>query len=239
MEYTYASNTDIGPNRKINQDCFGVVEKEWGNLFIVSDGFGHEKGGIFASRASVDLFLEEFSKESPKDIKKFIVNTFKRINKHIYYHKVSEFQKAMLGCTSVVIIFQDYMAYVAHIGDSRAYLVRDNNLSQLTKDHSYIQTLIDEGKVTIEKAQLHPKKHVLSKALGSHINPTPSYTSVEIKSDDKFILCSDGVWGFISDNIFLDIVDKNEVSKAVERITNHIVIDNGLDNITLQLIHFK
>lgn len=238
MNYKYSGKSDIGLERKINQDCLGVASPSWGSIFIVSDGFGHEKGGVFASRAAVDIFISEFSKEEPKDIKKFAMSTFKNINKHIYYHKVSEFNKAMLGCTTVVIIIQGNIAHITHIGDSRAYLVREHNLEQLTKDHSYIQSLIDSGDVTLEKAQMHPKRHVLSKALGSHKNPIPSYNTIDVKTNDKFILCSDGVWGFISHDSLLDLIDNNDTDHAVKKVISHIKKTKGLDNITLQLIHF-
>ncbi len=237
--YKYSGKSDIGPERNVNQDSFRVAELDWGSLFIVSDGFGHEKGGIFASRSSVDIFIDEFSTEPPKDIKKFIVSTFRKINKFIYYHKVSEFDKAMLGCTTVAMIFQNNLAHIAYIGDSRGYLIRKNGLIQLTKDHSYLQNLIDEGKVAPENAQLNPKRHVLSKALGSRKNPTPGYKTIEIESNDKFILCSDGVWGYMSDDILLDIINKNIVSTAVTKVIDHIKKNGGLDNITLQVIYFK
>ena len=237
--YKYSGKSDIGPERNVNQDSFRIAELDWGSLFLVSDGFGHEKGGLFASRSSVDIFIDEFLEEPPKDIKKFLLNTFRKINKHIYYHKVSEFNKAMLGCTTVAMIFQNNLAHIAHVGDSRGYLIRKNSLIQLTKDHSYIQTLIDKGKVAPEEALLNPKRHVLSKALGSRKNPTPGYKSIEIESDDKFILCSDGVWGYMSDDVILNIINKNVVSTAVTKVIDHIKKSDGLDNITLQVIHFK
>jgi len=239
MKFNYYGNSDIGPTRKINQDNMGEVNTEWGSLFVISDGFGHEKGGLFASRYTVDTLVEVYSHTAPNDIEKFFTNTYKQINKYIYFTKVSKYKKAMMGCTSVALVISENAVHVAHIGDSRAYLLRNGEFIQLTKDHSYIQNLIDEGGVSLEEAKLHPKRHVLNLALGSKKRTVPDYKSIQIMPNDKFILCSDGVWGFIEEDFFKKIADKNNPKKAVDSVINHIKKNNGLDNITLQIIHFE
>ena len=239
MKFEYYGNSDIGPNRKINQDNFGEATTKWGSLFVVSDGFGHEKGGLFASRYTVETLVEVYSHTEPKDVEEFFTNTYKQINKYIYFTKVSKYGRAMMGCTSVALAIYDNMVHVAHIGDSRAYLFRNGEFIQLTKDHSYIQNLIDEGGVTLEEAKLHPKRHVLSRALGSKKQTIPDHRSVEIQPDDKFVLCSDGVWGFIEKESFKKMIGENEPEKAVNSVIKNIKRNNGLDNITLQVIHFE
>lgn len=239
MKFKYYGNSDIGPNRKINQDNYGESTTEWGSLFVISDGFGHEKGGLFASRYTVDTLVEVYSHVAPKDVEKFFTNTYKQINKYVYFTKVSKYSKAMMGCTSVALVLTQDTAHVAHIGDSRAYLFRNGEFIQLTKDHSYIQNLIDEGGVTLEEAKLHPKRHVLSRALGSKKRTIPDHRSIEIQPDDKFVLCSDGVWGFIEEESFKKIISENGPEKAVNSVIKNINKNNGLDNVTLQVIHFE
>lgn len=239
MKFKYYGSSDIGPKRKINQDNYGEITKGWGSLFVISDGFGHEKGGLFASRYTVDTLVDEYSHVAPKDIEKFFINTYKQINKYVYFTKVSKYNKSMMGCTSVALAISKNTAHIAHIGDSRAYLIRNNELNQLTKDHSYIQNLIDEGDVSLVEAKLHPKRHVLSRALGSKKRIIPDYKSIEILPDDRFILCSDGVWGFIEKESFKRIINDNEPKKAVMSVIENIKNNSGLDNITLQVLHFE
>ncbi len=197
MQYSYSGKTDIGLERKENQDSFGMADTTWGSIFVVSDGFGHKTGGKFASQATVDILMNNFTKIEPVNIKEFFKSSFDEINKYIYFKKVSNYDNAMLGCTVVVIILMDDFAHIAHIGDSRAYLYQDNRLVRLTKDHSYIQSLIDKGEITPEKAIFHAKRHILNRALGSRQKVQLDYISVAVNPNDKFLLCSDGVWGFI------------------------------------------
>lgn len=239
MKYKYSGCTDIGLERKVNQDKLGIFESNWGSIFIISDGFGHKKGGQFASKTTVNSFLSGFSSTNLDNIKEFIFNTFKDINDRIYYYKVSKYNKAMLGCTAVIIIAQGDTAHIAHIGDSRAYLIRDNNLIKLTKDHSYVQNLIDNGKLEQDKAKFHPKRHVLSSALGSHKEIKPSYSTHSILPNDKYVLCSDGVWGFISSQSLLELVNDNDVDVAVTSVIDKVKHNQGSDNITIQVVHFQ
>lgn len=239
IKYEYYGRTDIGNERKVNQDSLGITKLNWGSAFIISDGFGHKKGGQFASKLTVKTFLGSLSNKKPTSIKQYIFNTFKKINDRIYFNKVSKYDKAMLGCTAVAIIAENDIAHVTHIGDSRAYLIRNNELIQLTKDHSYVQNLIDTGKIEQDQAMLNTKKHVLTRALGGHKNIEPSYRTHSIIQNDKFILCSDGVWGFISEESLLKIIDNNSADEAVSSVIDTVKRNKGSDNITIQVMHFK
>lgn len=238
MQYKYSGKTDIGLEREVNQDNLGMVNLDWGSIFIVSDGFGHKEGGEFASEYTVDTFLQEFSKKEPKNIEQFLNNTFTIANDHIYYEKVSKYENAMMGCTAVVLITMEGLVYIAHIGDSRAYLIRNGKLKQLTNDHSYVQNLIDRGELTLEKAMFHPKRHVLRRALGSPRGANPDYSMHSILPNDKFILCSDGVWGFISKESLIKEVDRDDIRDSTAAVIERVKCNMGSDNITLQVINF-
>lgn len=238
MKYEYSGRTDIGLEREVNQDSLGVANPKWGSIFIVADGFGHKEGGEFASKATVDIFLKNFKKQNPLNIKQFILETFEEANNHIYFNKVSQFDNSMMGCTAVIIITQEEDAHIAHIGDSRAYLIREDEISKLTKDHSYVQKLIDKGELLPEKAKFHPKRHVLRKALGSHRGVRPDYVTFKILPNDKFVLCSDGVWGFLPKKLLLEDVLNTEISKATLDVIEHVKKNMGSDNITVQIISF-
>jgi protein phosphatase len=237
MKYIYSGRTDIGPEREVNQDSFGTVSLPWGSIFVLSDGFGHKEGGKFASQSTVDIFIKNYSKEDPKNIKEFLESSFDEINKYIYYKKVSEYDNAMLGCTAVVMVIEGKIAHIAHIGDSRAYIVQKDNIQRITKDHSYVQSLIDKGELIPENAKFHSKRHVLIRALGSHRKTKSDYLNRSLAPNDKLMLCCDGVWGFISQATIKEILNNYNPSQATLKLIEIVKENSGSDNITLQVIN--
>jgi protein phosphatase len=237
MKYIYSGRTDIGLEREVNQDSFGTANPAWGSIFIVSDGFGHKEGGKFVSQSAVDIFVKNYSEEEPKNIKQFLDDSFDEINKYIYYKKVSEYDNAMLGCTAVVMVIKDDTAYIAHIGDSRAYIVQNDQIQRLTTDHSYVQSLIDKGDLLPENAMFHSKRHVLIRALGSYRRAKIDYTFRSIVSNDKLMLCCDGVWGFVSQSKIEEILINNDSNQATIKLIDIVKKNSGTDNITLQVIN--
>ena len=236
MKFYYSGKTDIGLEREVNQDSFGTANPVWVSIYVLSDGFGHKEGGKFASQIAVDTFIKEYSKEEPKDIKKFLESSFEEINKIIYFKKVSQYNNEMLGSTIVVLIIKGETAHIAHIGDSRVYLAREDHLQKLTKDHSYVQLLIDRGEILPENAMFHSKRHVLRKCLGSRNKAKPDYLYRTIIPNDKFMLCCDGVWGFVSDRIIKEVLIENNPGQATVKLIDYVKRNSGSDNITLQVI---
>ena len=236
MRYFYSGRTDVGLEREVNQDSFGTANLEWGSIFILSDGFGHKEGGKFASQSAVDIFIYNFSKEDPRNIKDFFESSFDEINKYIYYKKVSEYNNAMLGCTAVVMVVKGKTAHIAHIGDSRAYIVHENRIQRLTTDHSYVQSLIDKGEILPENAKFHSKRHVLIRAIGSHQKAKLDYLNRSLVSNDKLMLCCEGVWGFVSKSTIKEMLNKYDPSRATSKLIEVVKQNSGSDNITLQII---
>ncbi|MCJ7801200.1 MAG: hypothetical protein MUP82_02450, partial [Candidatus Marinimicrobia bacterium] len=190
----------------------------------------------FASQTTVDMFIKNYSSENPKDIERFLESTFDEINKYIYFKKVSEYDKAMLGCTAVVMIVERETAHIAHLGDSRAYIVQEDRIQKLTIDHSYVQSLVDKGEILQENAKFHSKRHVLIQALGSHRRARIDYTTRSIASSETLMLCSDGVWGFVSQSKIEEILINNDSNQATKKIIDLVKKNSGTDNITLQVI---
>ncbi len=238
MKYYYSGKTDIGLEREVNQDSFGTANLTWGSIFVVADGFGHKEGGQCASQSAVDILISNYSKKEPQDIKKFLEISFEEINKYIYFKKVSKYNKAMLGSTIVVLIIKGTIAHIAHLGDSRVYIVSEDHIQRLTTDHSYVQSLIDKGELLPENAMFHSKRHVLKRALGSRMKTKLDYICQPILTNDKFMLCSDGVWGFASQQNIKEILVNNKPSAATVKIIDLVKKNSGSDNITLQVISF-
>ena len=236
MKYKYFGRTDIGTKRSENQDSFGSTQTDWGSIFVLSDGFGHIEGGKFASQAAVDLLISNYSKEKPSNINEFMHSSFEEINHYIYFKRISFYENPMMGSTVVALIIENKTAHIGHVGDSRIYSLRNNKLSQLTKDHSYVQFLIDRGKISPESTLINDRRHILKKCLGTNQPTGFDYKQSNIKQDDKYLLCCDGLWSVIDDKNITKICTKYNPKIATKKLIDAAISNGGTDNITVQII---
>ena len=233
------SLTEIGLVRKANEDKF-LADKKRG-LFIVADGMGgHEAGALARSLAikTLDEFLTlETITNNDGQVLKDAVEIANRV---IYNEAKSKSMCKGMGTTITAAIFKDYKLYIAHIGDSRAYLIRDGNIRLLTKDHSLVGELIRQGELTPQEAENHPHRNILTRALGTEPVVEIDLLEMVIQPGDILLLCTDGLSNFVNDQeILTEVVNNgNNLKNTVNNLVQLALKRGGLDNITVVLVSY-
>ncbi len=241
----WASRTHIGKIRNKNEDSLFADEKS-NRIFIVADGMGGHNAGEIASKLAIEKVsemlkdnLDNLSKVDEFDIENLIQEAIKEANTDIYKKSLSSNSLDGMGTTITLALFVDNKVYFGHIGDSRAYLLRKDELTQLTEDHTLVCELLKNGTITEVEAKTHPKRNVITKALGTEESPLPDTISYNIKEEDIIILCTDGLTNIV-DNYEIKKCFKNEsdIQKACDYLVNQANDRGGFDNITLIAIRY-
>lgn len=233
--------SDIGKVRKANEDYFGAYTCANGNLIIVCDGMGGYKGGAIASHIAVDTIKAHFDNLTGKffevdELKNALIKADLAIkNKAKEDKELSE-----MGSTVVVLFIKEGQAFTAHIGDSRIYMIRGKKIHMLTKDHSLVQQLVEAGIITAEAAKEHPQKNIITRSLGADDSGEPEVAQpFQTFKNDKYILCSDGLTGYLEDDEILQIVNVNPIQDACRILIDTANERGGKDNITVQIVEVK
>ena len=237
------TKTDIGKTRSMNQDSFYVSENDNGlNLFILADGMGGYKGGEIASKVAVTAvskYITEKFEEVSKD-KESILDLLEEAiifaNSAIYEESEQDEELQDMGTTLEVILIYKQKVYIGHVGDSRIYRIRKNNMKKITTDHSYVEKLIQDGEITREESYNHPKKNLLIKALGTDEEVEPDIIYTVLNKNDMLIVCSDGLTNMIPEREILDIALNNASENVAEVLVDEANEAGGLDNITVIFI---
>ena len=236
------AKSDRGKSRNMNQDYFYVSDENFSpRICILADGMGGYKGGEIASNLAVN------------SAKKYIENNFKMINKDkdgilklinnaveyanlVVYEKAKEIVELKdMGTTLEICLIYNNKAYIGHVGDSRIYRIRNNSIKRLTSDHSYVEQLIKEGKITKEESYTHPKKNMLLKALGCNSLVEADIFCRPFLKGDIILMCSDGLTNMLTENEIYKILLENP-DKPVENLINGANRQGGLDNITAIIV---
>lgn len=236
------AKTDIGRERKVNEDYYYISdEKSEIKLYIIADGMGGYNAGEVASKLATETVKDYICKhfEKSKDSKEKIVDLIEKAIKHandvVYKKSMAHKDFRGMGTTLDICLIYNNRIYIGHIGDSRIYRIRKDFMRKITKDHSYVQTLIEDGKITKEEAYNHPKKNMLTKALGCVEEVEPDiYVKTFIK-DDILLMTTDGLTNMIKENEIYNIIRENP-SKATNELINKANENGGYDNITVIII---
>lgn len=236
------AKSDIGRERKTNEDFYYVSKSEDKiRLFILADGMGGYNAGEVASRMAVesakDYIHKHFAKnkDSKEKLEALLKDAIEYANSVVYKKAQSKEDLRGMGTTLDVCLIYNSRIYIGHVGDSRVYRIRKEFMRRLTKDHSYVQTLVDDGTITKEEAYSHPKKNMLTKALGCVQTVEPDvYTKTFIK-DDIILMCSDGLTNMIREENIYGII-KQDKENAIENLVKQANDNGGLDNITVVII---
>ena len=232
------SKIDIGKVRSSNQDAFFVGEIAKDTVVaIVCDGMGGANAGNVASETAVKLIFEYIANSFRKnmsliDISNLLKNAVKSVNMEIFDIVSKNSMLSGMGTTAVIAIVTEKFAVIANVGDSRAYLV-NNKISQITRDHSIVQTLIESGKITEEDAKIHPRKNVITRAIGAEEDVAVDCDIIDLNIGDSVLLCTDGLSNFVDEAEILKIFKKNDISKVADKLVTLANANGGGDNITV------
>lgn len=232
------SKIDIGKVRSSNQDAFFVGEIAKDTVVaIVCDGMGGANAGNVASETAVKLIFEYIANSFRKnmsliDISNLLKNAVKSVNIEIFDIASKNSMLSGMGTTAVIAIVTEKFAVIANVGDSRAYLV-NNKISQITRDHSIVQTLIESGKITEEDAKIHPRKNVITRAIGAEEDVAVDCDIIDLNLGDSVLLCTDGLSNFVDEAEILKIFKKNDISKVADKLVTLANANGGGDNITV------
>lgn len=237
---------DIGKKRVHNEDAFFVSNNQFGplpNLYVVADGMGGHKSGGHASSFAVKIlkfFLEEHHSAKLNSDEK-ITQLFKRAVNHVNYKLFMESKSSLayegMGTTlTIATVFLDKI-YIAHVGDSRLYIFRNDEICQVTQDHSYVQEMVSKGKLSDEEATDHPKRNIITRAVGTY-DKVEVDTYVYSKEDiDYILLCSDGLTTMVTKSeIFKIVINKDNLKEKANKLIDRANSYGGYDNITVILI---
>lgn len=217
--------------RQRNEDRFYAQ----GPLLIVADGMGGYTGGEYASTMVVDTIVEVVN-EATEISTEVLENAILQAN-HMVYEKSQSYKELEgMGTTAVVAYVQEDTLYWAHVGDSRLYLYGQEGLHRMTKDHSMVQQLVEAGTITEDEVIHHPKRNMLTRAIGVYETVEVDTGVVEVHQNDRILLCSDGLSGYIEESKIEQVLSKeNNESRALEDLV-HLVYDAGArDNVTIVL----
>lgn len=231
-----------GVVRKNNEDACFIIPNQ--DVYIVADGVGGNNSGEIASRSAVEC-LAAFVKandldlcKSPEDIFGFIAEAIDIANKAVYEKGTTDPSCRGMATTVVMTYIKDGSAYLANIGDSRAYLFREGRLKRITKDHTYVNELIDKGLITEKDAESHSQKNVITKALGAEQSVEPDFYKVSLADRDIMMLCSDGLYGEVGEDKITEMLTRADSEKMLMNdlcadLVDEAILAGGRDNITV------
>ena len=236
----YGIKTDRGQKRELNEDYCNVIVgyPAVPACFIVADGMGGHQCGEIASKKAVEVATEEllacnWETDSIPDLLKEIIL---RANQKVYEFSQLEESTRGMGTTLIVAVFKNRKLYIGHVGDSRVYLIREGSINKLTWDHSFIEELVKNGSITRDEAQNHPKKNLITRAVGYELDLQVDTYEVDVKEEDVVVLCTDGLTNMLIDEQMLDIINNAEdLQKACDTLVETANNNGGEDNITVIL----
>ncbi len=234
-----SGKTDTGNKRNNNQDSIFFSDQPIGplpNLYIVADGMGGHKAGDRASKMAIDItvdFVKNSTLENPIAVLK---RAMIYANNEIYKAASKDPELTGMGTTMVVAVAQEGKLYVANVGDSRLYVV-NSEIKQITMDHSLVEELIRKGELERKRGRNHPEKNIITKAMGSKEEVIPDFFEIDINSEDKYLLCSDGLSNMVEDDEIRDIVvDNYKLEDIAQALVDRANYYGGSDNISVVVI---
>jgi len=234
----YGIRTDRGLKRQLNEDNCNVLVGYPGlpTCFVIADGMGGHKCGEIASKQAVDsvcnlLLKADWDTENISDLLRDIVT---RVNCEIYNYSLLDEATQGMGTTLIITVIKGRKLYIGHVGDSRVYIIRDNNIEKVTWDHSFIEELVKNGSITKDEAINHPKRNLITRAVGYELELQVDTYEKDLKDDDIILLCTDGLTNMLTEEEILEIIKNYEdPQEACDTLVQNANNKGGEDNITV------
>ncbi|SFR95620.1 Stp1/IreP family PP2C-type Ser/Thr phosphatase [Anaeromicropila populeti] len=234
------SITDIGVQRKVNQDYVFCRESAIGslpNFFAVADGMGGHKAGDFASRYCMEILLKQIGKSQLKSPVSILEEAINVANESLHNMALDNEELEGMGTTLVAATIIDHILYVANVGDSRLYVIKDQ-IKQITEDHSLVEVMIKTGEIERKEAVNHPGKHIITRALGTQSDVRADFFEVDLMGNEYILLCSDGLTNMLVDEEIMKIIlDGHNVKETAECLIEAANLSGGKDNIGIVIVH--
>jgi PPM family protein phosphatase len=237
--------TDVGRVRENNEDSYLYWEAEdeeefrrKGRLAVIADGMGGYEGGQEASRLAVQTVRALYDKGFRDDPQTALMEAFAAAHERILSYAQEHPQFYGMGTTCTAMVVRERQLHFAHVGDSRLYLVRNGEISRLTRDHSYVGRLVESGIVRSEDAETHPQRHILTAALGSgaEVAADVSQEALTLEDGDTLVLCTDGLWGVVNEQEVASVIGKKNPADACRELVKIALQRGGPDNITVLVL---
>ena len=233
------SITDIGEKRKLNQDYVFTSEIPVGclpNLFLVADGMGGHNAGDFASKYTIETIVDEIGRAKEDSPVSVLEKAIQSANRHIRMKSTENEEMSGMGTTVVAATVLDDALYVANVGDSRLYIVNDE-IRQITRDHSLVEEMVRMGGLPREQARSHPDKNIITRAVGAQDSVEVDFFQVKLEKGDMVLMCSDGLTNMIEDEELKDIsISDRTLDEKVRYMIDKANYYGGYDNIATVLI---
>lgn len=239
------SGTDVGRKREHNEDSIGSFEPpdrdllfRRGRLAIVADGMGGAAGGATASRLVVDNVCKTYYAADGDDPQKALRTAIERSNATVFAHAEDNPELRGMGATCVALVLRGNRAYLAHVGDSRAYLIRDESILQVTEDHKKVARMVKDGYLTPAEATVHPERNVLLRVVGAkaEVEVDTQAPPIDLRVGDRFVLCSDGLYDLVKDSEILMTVLGTPLSLCPRALIDLANSRGGDDNISVVVV---
>jgi len=232
-----------GMVRAVNEDYFGYYRIGDIDLLMIADGMGGHRGGKVASKIAVDTVREYFEAHAKDNmpVESLIDESLSTANRMIRDYASANLELYGMGATAILLVVKGDTAYFRHLGDCRLYLIRDGKIKRLTKDHTLVQKMLDDGIITYAESLMHPERNIVNKALGGrfYLEYDEPVGTLKLINQDRLLMCSDGLFDSMSDEEILEIAKEGDVQRCVSSLIDEANRRGGNDNITVQLVFYK
>ncbi len=236
------SKTDIGLVRSENQDRVWTGQLDDGAVAVIlCDGMGGENAGSVASQMTVDFMSDRIRKGFRSNINRnyirnLLITSVTAANSLVHDRAATEIDKMGMGTTCVAAIIYNNRAYIINVGDSRAYQIYDDNMQQITKDHTYVRRLVERGEITEAESRVHPDRNRITRAVGAEKNITPDYFEIDLDEGNFLLLCSDGLHSYGEDAEIAEIIVNNPIGKVCDLLVDYALGNGGRDNVSVAVV---
>ena len=238
-----ACKTDKGLTRLINEDALLCIEDM--GFFMLADGVGGHNSGEVASNLAVETTREYLETKPLEDVESssiflYLYNCLNRNNELICKSSKSNAGNFGMATTSIMLVVRDKQAYIANVGDSRAYLLKSGEFTGVTEDHTYVNELLRDGKISRDEARVHPKRNVITRALGCEEPISPDFYRIELEEGDRVLLCTDGLYNEVDEETLEEYMKQiTDVEILVDKLVDLACQNGGRDNISVCCVDIK